>query len=575
VTAGGPWIAGDPIFAWGRDSRRVTGFNSTNQTLNNIFAYMMGTVASYSGTSLTINSTSFNGDAGQDRSDWQFADQPDHIQIFQQVTSFFPSNVDVWWLFKDANEEFDPRKTLAFVNRGSTPAPKGHYVLKAFNQDRSGVSGVPGIAVISTGVARPTTSAFHAGRVFYAGVPFAGYSGNIYFSQIIEPGVKDHFGRCFQQNDPTSESLFDFLPSDGGVIVIPEAGTVYKLWSMQGGLLVFASNGVWHISGSTGIGFTATDFTVRRLSTIKCISATSFIDIGGYPAWWSGESVYIVQAADGGLKIESLTDNTIFDFYAEIPITCKKQARGFFNLVTREAQWLFRSTVPGAIEEIYEYNRILNFNSRTGALYPWTISPSPVKIHSIVVPESIGGSLAKHEVTDNAGNNIVTDSGDNVVSFLIEQNIVAVPAFKYFSSFASGGSHQFTIVEERSDSYFDFKSHDGVGVDYTSYFITGFKIRGQAQKKFQTNWLYVYVDQIPSQYNLQAIWNFANTGNSGDFSSQAHQRVVNTNIQYDVRFNRLKIRGEGVALQFKVFSEPGEPFSIIGWSGWETISQNV
>jgi hypothetical protein len=281
------------------------------------------------------------------------------------------------------------------------------------------------------------------------------------------------------------------------------------------------------------------------------------------------------QAADGGLKIESLTDNTIFDFYAEIPITCKKQARGFFNLVTREAQWLFRSTVPGTIEEIYEYDRILNFNSRTGALYPWTISPSPVKIHSIVVPESIGGSLAKHEVIDNAGNNIVTDSGDNVVSFLIEQNTIAVPAFKYFSSVSSGGSHQFTIVEERSDSYVDFKSHDGVGVDYTSYFITGFKIRGQAQKKFQTNWLYVYVDQIPSQYNLQAIWNFANTGDSGDFSSQARQTVVNTNIKYDVHFNRLKIRGEGVALQFKVFSEPGQPFSIIGWSAWETISQNV
>jgi hypothetical protein len=566
VSGGGPWAANDAIFAWSKKSYQGDS--------SGVPHYIQGSVASYAGTSLTITSTAYNGTSAV--TDWQFSSKPDHIQIFQHVVGKYPSNADVWWLFKNADEEFDPKKTIVHVDRGTTPAPKGHFILDAFNQDRTTASGISGLTTVTTSYFRPTTAAFHAGRVFYAGVPYAGYSGNVYFTQIIEPGSTSQFGKCYQKNDPTSETLFELLPDDGGIIVIPEAGTIYKLWSIQGGLVVFGSNGVWHISGSTGIGFTASDYTVRRISTIKSISGTSFIDIGGYPAWWTAEGIYILQPSQDGLKLESLTDSTIFTFYSDIPITSKRQARGFFNLVTRQAQWLYRSEAAGTVEEIYEYDRILNFNTKTGALFPWTISESDVKIHAAVCPESFGGSLVENQVINDAADTVVDDSGNNVISYQTGGTTAIAPVFKYFASYLDGSDYKFTFCEENSESYTDFETYEGegAGIDYTSYFITGFKIHGQAQRKWQTNYLYIYVNEIPSEYNFQAIWNYANTGDSGDWSSQQHQSVVNENTQYDLRYNRLKIRGEGVALQFKVFSEPGEPFSIVGWSGWETSNAN-
>jgi hypothetical protein len=567
VASGGPWAAGDPIFAWSKGS-----FQGSSSGVNQ---YMAGTVSSYSGTTLTLLSSLFNGSGAL--TDWFFASSTDHIQLFNQVTSTYPSNADVWWNFKDADELFNPRKTISHVNRGTTPAPKGHFILEVYNQQRSTVSGVVGITDVTTGVFRASTSAFFAGRVFYSGIPFAGYSGNIYFSQIIEPGTSDRFGHCYQQSDPTNENLFDLLPSDGGVITIPEAGTILKLWSMQGGLMVFASNGVWHVTGSQGIGFTANDYTVRRLSTIRAISHTSFVDVGGYPAWWSAEGIYILQPDQSlaGVSIKSLTDESIFSFYQEIPITCKKQARGFFNLVTKKIQWLYRSTVPGTVEEVYEYDRILNWNALTAAINPWTISESDVKIHSIVVPESSGGSLVAYNVIDDAADTVVDDLGNQVISYQIQESTVQIPVFKYFTSYEDGGSYEFTFHEENSESYMDFFSHDDVGVDYTSYFITGYKVHGQGQRKFQSNYVYIFVNEIPSQYNFQGIWNYANTGDSGDWSSQAFQSVIVSDTNYDIKYNRLKVRGEGLALQYKVYSEEGQPFSIVGWSVYETGNASV
>src|SRR5690606_24686859 len=123
-------------------------------------------------------------------------------------------------------EVFDPgmRHQMTF---GNSLAPKGHFLLKAFHQDRSSVSSVSNLAIQSAGGNRPTAVAFYAGRVFYSGPFTSGYNTKIYFTQILER--PEQVNRCYQELDPTSEDIRDLLASDGGVIVIPEVTQVIHM----------------------------------------------------------------------------------------------------------------------------------------------------------------------------------------------------------------------------------------------------------------------------------------------------------------------------------------------------------
>lgn len=568
VTGSGPWAAGDIVYIWSK---------STTQGSDPDFHFMQGTVTSYVGTTLTVNVTSFGPDtSGAAKTDWQIASGPDQISIWNDVMGNYPSNADVWWNFKDANDQFNPRKTGANIDRGNAHAPQGHYILNVYDQDRSDVSGIAGLTAVTTSYFRVATSAFHAGRVFYSGITYQNRSSDIYFTQILHPGETDDFGKCYQAADPTSELVFDLQPNDGGVISIPEAGQILKLWAMQGGLTIFATNGIWQITGSAGIGFTANDYTVRNISTIKCIGATSFVDVGGFPAFWAAEGIYILTPDQaGGVNIKTLTDETILTFYNSIPSSSKRQARGFFDLISKKVQWLFKSTEASTPEEICEYDRILVWNARTAAFNPWTVSASDVKMHAILVPDSTGSALTEVTVVDDAADTVQDDAGNDVVRYSVG-SAVSSPTFKYLVSYDDGaGSYTFTVAEELDEDYVDWFTYDSVGVDYTSYFISGYKVHGQGQRKFQSNYVYIFSGEIPSQYNFQALWDYANTGDSGDWSSQTHQTVAVSDTQYDIKRNRLKVRGSGLALQFKVYSEPGEPFNIVGWSVWETGNASI
>jgi len=113
-------------------------------------------------------------------------------------------------------------------------------------------------------------------------------------------------------------------------------------------------------------------------------------------------------------------------------------------------------------------------------------------------------------------------------------------------------------------------------VSYDSYFITGYKVHGDANKKFQANYLNLYNETIPEylgSYDFQSVWDYAVDNVTGKYTQT--QRITFDDSQYAYKTKRLKIRGNGKALQFKVNSVGNEPFSIIGWSGWETANSNV
>jgi hypothetical protein len=499
---------------------------------------------------------------GSDPLGWQW--EP----VDGNARSDFPSNADVWWTMKNSKDDFNVG--LADNNsRGGTPAPKGHYIYDAFDMDRATVAVIAGIPSTTSGVYRPSCVAFFAGRAFYAGVNTSGYSNKIFFSQLIK--TEEQFGKCYQLNDPTNEYLFDLLATDGGVLTVPEIGQVIFMLSLQNILFIFATNGVWALSGNVGLGFTAGDYSIRKVSSVPSVSASSFVDVGGAPYWWNNDGIYYVSevSASGGIKIDSLTQNTIRTYYkTEIPLESKKYARGAYNYLTKEIRWLFSSETPADVTSRSDYDRALTFNVQASSFYPWSFDITDVKLKGII---SIVGQGTTNQIIDEE----LTPVHESLGS-----------VFKYFLSSVVATVEKLTVGETKDTTFVDFKTYDGVGVNYTSYLVTGYKLSssssgltstkgGGADKKFQSNYITVFFRNYDTpKIWIQTSWNYANNISSHRFSSPQILWFENTTgLEYLIK--KVKVRGSGKALQIRFTSVDGEPFDLAGWARFETINAGI
>lgn len=497
-----------------------------------------------------------------------------NLTLWDTSQTTMPSNADVMWRFKDSSDNFDASNaSIARISSGNTPAPKGHFVLTLSNQDRvAAIGSAPGsVASTITSFQRPSVCAFFAGRVFYGGINYVGFNSNIYFTQIIER--LDQYGNTYQVNDPTAEDLFDILPNDGGVISIPEAGTIIKMFTVPGGLCVFAANGLWFITGSTGLGFTANDYAVLKIADIATISDSSFVNINGFPAWWNAEGIYLLQGQQGGLPtVKSLTYDTFKTFYDGIPVVSKRYAKGFYDKTDGVLRWIYKGDATTDLNSTYEYDKVLNFSIRTNAFYPWSITPSDVKVHSILSSELVTRPVSINNVMANSlVDNVIDGSGNQVISFS-DSGSDDQQIDKYLVSYFDGANYKFTFANVDDDRLKDWFSYDNLGQNFSSYFITGFKLPGQALRKAQNGWVQIYSRlDAEVQYQFQAIWDYAITG-SGTGRWSTTQLITHDDLSYSNASRRLKVRGHGKALQFRVSSVADNNFDIIGWTSAQTIN---
>lgn len=507
---------------------------------------------------------------------WYF-DSNAALTTWDAARTDMPSNSDVWWNFKNADDEFDTT-TVPNVYTGGTPAPRGHYILNPFDQDRSTVSGIATLDTVTTGTARFSAVAFMAGRIFYAGVSHTGYSSKIFFSPIVEH--PENFGQCYQKNDPTSEQAFDLLAADGGVISIFGLERVVKLVPIVNVLLVFGSNGIWTITGSQGLGFTATDYAITKISSINSLSPSNFIDFDAFPIWWNVEGIYMLLPAQSGqtgdFNISSLTDGVIRTFFADISSKAKTLARGSYNSRERTFKWVYKSEATSNPQLDSEYDRMLTYNLLTKAWYGWSVDNThQVKIHDLFVIKGEGGVQTEILVIDGNGNPVTDGSGNQLSVFSISRSVIE-PQYKYYVSYFDDNDHyQFTFAECKNTAYLDWVAYDGVGTDYDSTFTTGFKITGETQRFFQSNYVFVFLEQEDdASCFMRGIWDWTTSSDEGKFS--VSQQIYNSALTNRVmNFRRLKVRGKGRALQLDFYSETGKPFTIVGWSIWQTSNASI
>ena len=514
--------------------------------------------------------------------------QANPLKDWDAAETTLPSNSDRWWQLKNADDQMDMGELDKFpVTTGE--APKGHFIFNAFNVNRGNATGsdVSGGSesfdelwgraggtwnsadlTDTTTDARPSQIAFFANRVWYAGVNDNGYNSKLYFSQILDNISKA--GKCYQDQDPTSEVFYELVPSDGGVIEIPEIARIVKLFVVSSTLYVFATNGIWEITGSEGIGFTATDFSVNKVSSIRCEGNKSYIDINGAPSWINSEGIWVLQGGTLGQPAQAtnISKDTIQDFFEEIPLSSLPYVKGVYNQRTRIAYWMYRSVEADALDDNYQYDRVLVFNTDTGAFYPWKLNTTAnIKVLDIAVTYRFFAAVGDSTVT--VGGDTVQDSGNADVTVEGGSSASVVGDLKFLVENASNG---ITWAESYKDTFLDWATPLSTGRDYESYFITGFKVRGDGIRKQQTGYVRIHSRvETNSSLKVQGVWDYY-TSDGARWSTEQQAYKTKTNGTYSDR--RLKIRGHGLALQMKFKSETGKPFNVTGWSSYD-LAENT
>lgn len=528
------------------------------------------------------------------------AGEPEPIDTFFSSLSVYPPNSKQWWVGKDGVDVFDPSLLVKF-DTGNTLAVRGHYLLNPFFKDRTTASGVSSIAVESE-AKRPSVLAFFAGRVWYMGVDSAKINGHIFFSQVLLTTA--HAGRCHQESDPTSEDLAELLDNDGGVVVVPEIGKIVGAVVKDRFLIIFASNGVWAISGGGFDGFKATDFQVTEITSVGAVGRDSIVLTEQFPMWWSEQGIYTlkVDQASGQLIAQSMTQQTIETFYQDdIPALSKKFARGQYDRASKRIIWLYNTTAPVNDVDRWRFDAALVHDTSFGAFYPWKFSdlaadsPYVIDIFSLDAIQTVSRT---DNVTSNSGaDNVVSDSGANDVKSQTITSAVQATFIKYLAIVPNSGNttNTWVFAELNEIGFMDWLTNDATGITFSSFVETGYELFGSLTKK-QVPYIQCFFNKTetgvtanaldnPSSCFMQTKWDWTDSGDRGKWS--ALNQVYKLKRQFDtglitdespgdtVVISENKIRGHGKAVQFRFESEDGKDFDIAGWQTFVDNQTNV
>lgn len=514
----------------------------------------------------------------------------DPITSFYAEESTYPSNSDnlVEFLFANPNNGADrtverfQASSQVDSPAGNSHAPIGHFIINATDRGASRLSqeqklrdNHPELDFSVSSLPTDKTPggasvlAQYAGRIWYAG--FSGdlldgdsksprMSSYVLFSQVVQ-GPND-IGLCYQDADPTSNSDPNLVDTDGGFIKVDGAYNIKALIPVDTSLFVLAENGVWRIVGVDDNTFTATSYSVSKITEDGCVAAKSAVVNNNNLVYWGESGIFGISPSQiGDWEAVNLTQETIQDLYDSINSVNKTKVIGYYDADGRSFRWVWGSNEDTATES---NELILNLKFSAFSREVVNLPSSIWGISSVAGGQTPVGSRF---ITVTSEGEDVTSSGESVTIPTTELDRGTTTAFyTVITSFDSDIQYTFGRYNNSSSNY-DWVNY-GNQADTPAFLLTGSVTGGDARLLKDVPYLTTYFNEesAESSCTLSARWNWTTNYDTGKWTSprEIFRKSRNHN-DGDVVVTKTKIRGSGKSVAFKFESAPGQPMHIFGW----------
>lgn len=348
------------------------------------------------------------------------------ITVTRNETGRYPSNSDIWYFAKSnaasrpvAIGAYDP-DLLHKYSFGNTRAPQGHFILDAFDRNRTTASGVSGLYDTDRDLdtTRPISVEFYAGRVWYLM-----QNGRLLYSQVID-NIADA-EKCYQEADPTAEDINELVATDGGELDIIGINRGVKLLAVGPNLLIFAKNGVWSVSGAEQSVFSATSQYTSKITYVGAVGADSVIPVEDTAFYWADGGIYTLgrDQVSGALVPQNLSEQTIQTFFEGLGIVTRNLARGKYDRREKKIFWLYcdDDNYDGTSNR-YFYNKALIFDLVLQSFYKYSLPYVSNQPYVCGFFEKEAYSFADSTEVVTAGGATVTAGGEDVTSVVTTQS---------------------------------------------------------------------------------------------------------------------------------------------------------
>ena len=433
-----------------------------------------------------------------------------------------------------------------------------------------------------------------AGRVFYSG-----FSGEVIDGDSRSPSLSNYVAfsqlvrntgdtvKCYQEGDPTSRESNDLVDTDGGFIRLSGAERIVGMLNIAGVLAVFASNGVWIISGGSDFGFSATNYKTEKISSFGALSSHSIVEDGKRAVYWSEDGIYAIGKDQfGSFNVENITKNTIQSLYDEIPTLVKSRAVGVFDSIGKRIRWLYQIGDRFSNEsETYE----LILDMTLGAFYKLSIGKLEDNSVEVLSPFSSIPFTLEEEISGVYSSTDEVIAGTDSVVMSSERRVSGLLDTRYLCAKVSGDSVYLTVCLYKDETFTDWKSVNSVGVDAAAFLVTGATTGGDSSLVKQIPYLFTHFFRTeelldsegnvvnPSSCLIQSQWDWSTARLSNKWSPQfqayryrRNSLTDSSSLEYDSGFelvtSKNKLRGRGRSFALRMETEPLHDCQIVGWN---------